>query len=1045
MLKRIKSKIALPLALLFVLSIGVAVKANNQGTISTTDSNGSSIKQNIFGHKEEVYITGGPANTRAAGLADGDYYVKVTDASGKTTLGSSMKGPKEVQKPIKVVKGKFEKNYKLSEVVYTESGTPGFYVSDNAVYKVWVSKSSDFKPSESKTDNFKIGSNSFKNISLEAIQDVDSRILEGLGSEVQKLALKVSPEDALITATSSDKSKLQVSIEDKTLILTPLAKGKVTVTVNAFKAGFNGITKTFTVDVDNYVDSGKYQWQNVKLGGGGYVTGIIFHPTTPDILYLRTDIGGAYRYDFSRDYWIALNDDATDIDRGPTFCLSLALDKNNPNRVYAMTGSGTNNSAILISEDYGTNWETISLGAASGNTGGVNIHVHGNGGADRSSGERLQVDPNDPNILYMGTQQHGLWKSTNAGRTWTRISKDSGLLQDRISLVIIDETTGSYNENKASQRIIVGTTGLAMPGTNVKYPSLYISEDGGETWAPLEGQPEGPRTYFDGSQLRDVPFPGFVAMHAAFDSGYLYVAYTAFQDNNINNYSTNSTATDGRLYKFDLNNRTSEDVTPPRIQGSLEDGSDRVLGYGLSGVTADKQRPGTLLVSTIHNWSPSDNIFRTTDGGKTWKRVFSEGQYGITDNRNIGYAQAKNGGGTTVHWTSDVQINPFNSDMALFNTGFGVFMTKNLTVTDKDEQAVWGFWNDGLEMSVLLNVYSPPHGDAHILCTIADWGGFRWDDKLDESPANSFTNSENNERWINTSNLDYAEQNPMILVSTPRGNYQGTASSGANYSLDQSLTWSMMPNPPIAPGGGANAAAGWISISADAKTVVWSVGNMAADRIYWTEDFGNTWTNSRILNENGIDITGNIALRTFADRVNPEVFYGFGNNSMVYKSTDRGRTFTRIPPSVTGINPTNINLGQLHHSQNIEIRVEPGKEGSIWMSLGASGLWHSSNGGETFTKINNGNLKRVGFGMPLPGAEHPVIYVTGRLDNTATGVYGFYASSDYGQTWRRINDDKHQYGDIRSITGDPRIYGRVYVGTGSRGLVYGDIIWEREK
>jgi hypothetical protein len=56
------------------------------------------------------------------------------------------------------------------------------------------------------------------------------------------------------------------------------------------------------------------------------------------------------------------------------------------------------------------------------------------------------------------------------------------------------------------------------------------------------------------------------------------------------------------------------------------------------------------------------------------------------------------------------------------------------------------------------------------------------------------------------------------------------------------------------------------------------------------------------------------------------------------------------------------------------------------------------------------------------------------------GVRGLYRSIDAGATWVRINDDQHQWGRAgeAAITGDPRIYGRVYVGTNGRGIIYGD-------
>jgi hypothetical protein len=83
---------------------------------------------------------------------------------------------------------------------------------------------------------------------------------------------------------------------------------------------------------------------------------------------------------------------------------------------------------------------------------------------------------------------------------------------------------------------------------------------------------------------------------------------------------------------------------------------------------------------------------------------------------------------------------------------------------------------------------------------------------------------------------------------------------------------------------------------------------------------------------------------------------------------------------------------------------------------------------------NLSEVSAVGFGKNASGADHPAIFVTATLD----GVHGIYRSDDIGVTWVRLTDPLHQFGSTGKLTGDPRVFGRLYLCTGGRGIVYGE-------
>jgi xyloglucan-specific exo-beta-1,4-glucanase len=54
-----------------------------------------------------------------------------------------------------------------------------------------------------------------------------------------------------------------------------------------------------------------FNWNAVNIQGMGYVTGLVIHPNSiaaPNLVYVRTDVGGSFRYNSSDNSWVQLGD-----------------------------------------------------------------------------------------------------------------------------------------------------------------------------------------------------------------------------------------------------------------------------------------------------------------------------------------------------------------------------------------------------------------------------------------------------------------------------------------------------------------------------------------------------------------------------------------------------------------------------------------------------------------------------------------------------------------------------------------------------------------
>ena len=313
---------------------------------------------------------------------------------------------------------------------------------------------------------------------------------------------------------------------------------------------------TILISTNCIVSGQVWTFKNVNLQGMGFVTGIATHPKSNDI-YVRTDVGGVYRWDQANNHWMPITDgkiEGYNVE-------ALALNPSNENEVFIVVG---NKSAgkLYKSVDKGESFEQMTNFSA---------YIAGND-PWRHDDPRLSIDPNNGGKqIFFASRKNGLLKSEDGGNKWNPISSSvipAGTTADGgQAFVVFDKNSGNATSN--SLTLFVGVAGNGV----------YKSTDSGLSFTLLPGGPS----------INYKPVCGAIA-----SDGTLYVTYASAWDTG-----------DGKVYKYPATG-PGVNITPSNNAGT-----------SFAGIDVCDTDPNRI-VTFQWRFGQTKGIHLSTNGGNSW-------------------------------------------------------------------------------------------------------------------------------------------------------------------------------------------------------------------------------------------------------------------------------------------------------------------------------------------------------------------------------------------------------------------------------------------
>ncbi len=632
----------------------------------------------------------------------------------------------------------------------------------------------------------------------------------------------------------------------------------------------------------------------------------------------------------------------------------------------------------------------------------------------------IAVNPRDESQWYVGAASGGLWKTDNAGTTWTPVFDHEPVYS--IGVVTLDPNnpnvvwvgTGEYN----AQRSVAYGDGV------------YKSEDGGKTWKNMG--------------LAHSEHIGRIVV----DPRNSNVVYVAAQGPLF------SAGGDRGLYKT-----TDGGKTWTKILGNGE-------WAGVADVVMDPRNPDRLLAATWQRYrrewgyiagGPESALWRSTDAGATWTKV--------TEGLPSGNAVGRYG----------LALAPQDPDVAYAiveaGTGGGFYRST-------DDGASWTKMNDYTSVGLYYNrIYPDPHDVDRVyagdfLAQVTDDGGHTFRNVGDKNK-----HVDTHVFWIDPKNSEH------LLVGCDGGLYE-SFDRGKTYKFFGNLplaqfyrveTDNALPFYHLYGGTQDNSSVGGPSQTRADYGIVnsdwyFTQGGDGFQSRVDPEDPNTVYAQAQngylarfnIKTGENVDIIpqpepGQPALRWFWDApliISPHshtrLYFG---SQILWQSDDRGDTWRAVSPDLSrqidrnklkmmgrvwGVDALGKNTSTSFYGEIVTIGESPLRAGLLWVGTDDGLIQVTEDDGQHWRKIDHfpGVPDTTFVSRVTPSAfDTNTVYVA--FDNHKSGDFKPYLlkSTDLGKSWTSIVGDLPQNGTAYTIIEDPRDPQLLFVGT-EFGLYY---------